>query len=187
MKKRLGIIMLSVLLMINVVACQSTKNELPTDAPIDVQKLFKYKDSYVGDNSAVGNIVALLPGNTYYEGMALYTKQRPYGIEVTYSANSQEQIEAFADYWTREQTEKIMLTNATVFCTLIPNVDEVIITIKRENDIETRTITRSELDSFYGKSVREYAENPEQWEKVIIDSTLSNKEDVHRFFQNTNE
>lgn len=119
--------------------------------------------------------------------MALYTKQRPYGIEVTYSANSQEQIEAFADYWTREQTEKIMLTNATVFCTLIPNVDEVIITIKGENDIETRTITRSELDSFYGKSVREYAENPEQWEKDIIDSTLSNKEDVHRFFQNTNE
>lgn len=179
--------LLIVLLLFSFTACQSTNNALTTDAALDVQGLLQYKDSYVGDNNAVGNILGKLPGAGYYQGMALYTKQQPYGIEITYGVKSQEQKEAFADYWTNEQKEKVMLTNATTLFILIENVYEVIFVFECKKGIDTHTITRNQVNDFYGKDVREFANNQEKWQKEIIDGTLTNKEEVHQFFENESE
>ncbi|MED3961288.1 DUF4825 domain-containing protein [Niallia taxi] len=46
--------------------------------------IFQYKDSNVGDNSAVGNIVYKLPGAQQLSGIELKTKEEPYGIILNY-------------------------------------------------------------------------------------------------------
>ena len=43
------------------------------------------------------------------------------------------------------------------------------------------------MNDFYGKDVREFANNQEKWQKEIIDGTLTNKEEVHQFFENESE
>ena len=54
---------------------------------INIDKLLEFKDSYVGDNSAVGNIIYNLPGNVYFGGMTLQTNETPYEISMDYGVN----------------------------------------------------------------------------------------------------
>ncbi len=62
------------LLMILIFSGCNTKNE--------VENPFKYRNSYVGDNNAVGNIVRQLEGANYIQGFELKTKDMPYGIMI---------------------------------------------------------------------------------------------------------
>jgi hypothetical protein len=48
------------------------------------EELFQFKDSYVGDNSAVGNIVRKLPNGEQVKGFELKTKEEPYGMILEY-------------------------------------------------------------------------------------------------------
>lgn len=52
--------------------------------PYHLADLLKYKGSYVGNNSAVGSILSMLPGHDYMASFSLETEQKPYGIAVNY-------------------------------------------------------------------------------------------------------
>lgn len=51
---------------------------------VSEEDIFKYKNSYVGDNSAVGNIINQLQGAEHLEIFELETKEKPYGITLDY-------------------------------------------------------------------------------------------------------
>ncbi|MDC2864202.1 DUF4825 domain-containing protein [Bacillus sp. BP-3] len=71
--KRITIYFISLLsLMILLSRCS-----LNADSKTD---LFQYKNSYVGDNSAVGNIIKQLAHNKELNQISLETKKEPYGI-----------------------------------------------------------------------------------------------------------
>ena len=53
--------------------------------------IFQFKDSFVGDNSAVGNIVNQLPGAEQLNGFELKTNEEPYGIILNYDWTESEQ------------------------------------------------------------------------------------------------
>lgn len=143
---------------------------------VDIKKLLPYRESYVGDNSAVVGILQQLPGNQYMkEGVSLSTKKEPYGIHVHYHSNEK--------YWSEENVQRIFLYNATTLFILIRNVDEVSFDVKTQEGTQSFQTTRKELESFYGVTLRELSKNQTQWES-LLNHTFTDKEKVKAFYEN---
>lgn len=124
--------------------------------------IFRYKDSYVGDNGAVGNIIRHLPGHQYANGIALETKKEPYGIIVKYR-------NAEADMKEDERKEMV-LYNATFMFALIKNVDWITFDFAGTS----HTVTRAQLQKWYGKELRTYTNEEELIQ--LIQAHKENKE-----------
>lgn len=54
----------------------TVSKETTDESKVNLTTVLKYKDSYVGDNSAVTNIVNNLPANIYNEGIELQTASK---------------------------------------------------------------------------------------------------------------
>ncbi|MCM3638972.1 DUF4825 domain-containing protein [Sporosarcina luteola] len=109
--------------------------------PLDIKfgyvgDLFNYKDAYVGDNSAVGNIVSRLKNAEQFTRFELKTDEEPYGIILNYSLEESEQ-----DY------KDIVVYNATFLFTLLQNADWVRFNFENEE----YTITKDKLKTWYGE------------------------------------
>lgn len=109
--------------------------------PLDIKfgyvgDLFKYKDAYVGDNSAVGNIVSRLKNAEQFKRFELKTDEEPYGIILNYSLEESEQ-----DY------KEIIIYNSTFLFTLIQNADWIMFNFENEE----YTITKEKLKNWYGE------------------------------------
>lgn len=98
------------------------------------QGVFQYKNAYVGDNSAVSNIVAELENSEQFMGLELYTVEEPYGIILQYEGISEEQA----------------LTNATYLFALVQNVEWVQFTFGEDG----YELTRQETEALYGMDIR---------------------------------
>ncbi|WP_308162265.1 DUF4825 domain-containing protein [Bacillus sp. ISL-18] len=79
------------------------------------QGIFQYKGSYVGDNSAVGNIVKSLPHSTELKQISLQTKKEPYGITLDYKEINSTMVE--------KEMKKTAMYNSTFIFALIKNVE----------------------------------------------------------------
>lgn len=111
------------------------------------EDVFKYKDSPIGDNSAIGNIIHGLTEGEHVEGFELKTRENPYGIVVNYDGMEDEEA---AVYY------------ATYLFTLVTNVEWVSIHF---NDTEI-TLTKSELQDWYGKEF-ETIKSEEEIEELL--------------------
>lgn len=118
--------------------CDSkSKGEEPLDIKFGyVGDLFKFKDAYVGDSSAVGNIVSRLKNAKQFKGFELKTDEEPYGIILNYSIEESEQ-----DY------KEIVIYNATFLFVLIQNADWIMFNFANEE----YTITKEKLRNWYGE------------------------------------
>ena len=76
------------------------------------EDIFQFKDSFVGDNSAVGNIANQLRSGEHLEGFELITKEKPYGIILNYNW-----LESEKNY------KETAIFNATFLFTLVQNAD----------------------------------------------------------------
>ncbi|MFZ0445840.1 MAG: DUF4825 domain-containing protein, partial [Bacillus sp. (in: firmicutes)] len=95
----------SLLVLLLLSGCNSNDRNINND-------IFQFKESFVGDNSAVGNIVNQLPGAEQLNGFKLKTNEAPYGIILNY------------DWTESEQEYKETVTYNVIFLfTLVQNVD----------------------------------------------------------------
>ncbi|MGG7621539.1 DUF4825 domain-containing protein [Bacillus coreaensis] len=78
----------------------------------DKDDIFSFKGSFVGDNSAVGNIVNQLQGVEHLSGFELETKTEPYGIILNYDWTDTEQ-----------KYRETAIYNSIYLFTLVQNVD----------------------------------------------------------------
>ena len=72
----------SLLVLLLLSGCNSNDRNINND-------IFQFKDSFVGDNSAVGNIVNQLPGAEKLNGFELKTNEEPYGIILNSTGQNQ--------------------------------------------------------------------------------------------------
>ena len=107
----------------------------------NAEQLFEYRTAYVGDNSAVANIVRLLdfPQGATYDHFELKTSSEPYGVDVYFSVTSEvksayETVEAYfnatpepkAVYNTSESKNiDVFRENACIMFSLIENADQI--------------------------------------------------------------
>ncbi len=147
--------MLSLLAFLLLSGCDSKKE----------MDIFHYKDSFVGDNSAVGNISNQLLGAEHLKDFELKTKEEPYGIILNYD-------------WTESEQEfkEAVISNATFLFTLIQNVDWITF----NSDMLEYTITKETIQEWYGKELSEVQNEDELTE--LIQKNVENESKVRQFF-----
>ncbi|MBM6617839.1 DUF4825 domain-containing protein [Bacillus suaedaesalsae] len=113
-------------------------------AKVTQEDVFSYKNSYVGDNGAVGSITKALPSpaGEHVSSLELQTKVLPYGLILNYEhTDSAEMVEI--------NYEETGLFNATYLFCLIQNVEWVQFNFA-EKQIR---VNREELQKWYGKDL----------------------------------
>lgn len=113
--------------------------------------IFQYKGSFVGDNSAVGNITNQLLGAEQLNGFELKTDEEPYGIVLNYDGIESKQ--AYKD---------LVIYNATYLFTLVQNVDWITFL----SEFSDYTITKDNLQNWYQKELHE-VQNEENLRELI--------------------
>lgn len=130
------------------------------------EDIFQYKDSFVGDNSAVGNIINQLRSGENLEGIELRTKAKPYGIILNYDWLASEQ-----DY------KETAIFNATYLFVLVQNADWITFHF---GDQEYE-ITRKNLQEWYGKEISEI--NNEDDLRELTEEYLKDEKQVDQLFK----
>lgn len=116
--------------------------------------LVKYKGSYVGDNSAVGNIIEKLPANEYNAGFSLQTNKEPYEITINYKVNQKLGEENYNKFWNDKEINEFLEKNAVVLLSLISNAE--IIEFRVDNIGEkSYKYDRKNLEQKYGINLTE--------------------------------
>ncbi len=119
---------------------------------INYEEIVKYKDTYVGDNSAVGNIINLLPGNGYRSGFELVTDKQPYEIIINYKQNEELGLEEYNEFWMKIKPEELLEKNAIIILTLVKNAGMVKFNVN-EIDKEFYEFRRKDLEMKYGEEI----------------------------------
>ncbi|WP_368915076.1 DUF4825 domain-containing protein [Exiguobacterium acetylicum] len=106
--------------------------------------LFEQQGTYLGDNSKVRDIVQQLPHGDHLKKMELSTKEKPYQLTLRYGGYTEGQVE--------QKSNRTAIYNATALFTLIPNVDQVNMTIEDAS----YHFTKQQLRDWYGKDFTAY-------------------------------
>ncbi|MCT2536885.1 DUF4825 domain-containing protein [Aquibacillus koreensis] len=129
------------------------------------EDIFQYKDSFIGDNSAVVNLTNQLRNGEHVEGFELNTKEQPYGIIINYDLLGSEQ-----DYI------DTALYNATFLFVLVQNVDYATFHFGKDE----YTVTKENLQDWYGEELSEFT-NEEKLTRYV-QKQLENENKVNQFF-----
>lgn len=120
---------------------------------INMEELKKYKDSYVGDNSAVMNILANLPLNTYVSELSLKTDRKLYEITVNYKENPALGLDDYNNFWKDKNPNEVLEKNAALMFSLIKNTDVIEFNVDNIGEKNYR-YTRDELKEKYGEDFK---------------------------------
>ena len=128
--------------------------------------IFQYKNSYVGDNSAVGNIANQLPAAQHFNGFELKTNEEPYGVLFNYD-------------WleTENEYKETVIYNASYVFALVQNLDWITFNFKSTG----YTISRETLQEWYGTQLSEIENEVVLTE--LIHEYLKDKSKVNQLFK----
>ncbi|MBT9831543.1 DUF4825 domain-containing protein [Clostridium baratii] len=118
-----------------------------------MEELKKYKDSYVGDNSAVINILSNLPLNTYVSELSLKTDRKPYEITVNYKENPALGLDDYNNFWKDKNPNEVLEKNAALMFSLIKNTDVIEFNVENIGE-KNYKYTRDELKEKYGEDFK---------------------------------
>jgi len=103
-------------------------------------------------------------------------------VDYEYKGQSNMEEEDLQKYFNDENTKKIFLNNITTLFILIKNVENIELNLHTENQLSFN-ISRKEVEDFYGKDLRKYAEDKLLWEKEVLKNKLASKESIESFFE----
>lgn len=147
----------------------TTSDKATTDKAITDQSeqaphkdAFKYKGAYVGDNSAVGNILTRLPVSSYSKDFELSTTAEPYGVTVNYDGSEP-----------HSERAKIIVYTSTYLISLLSNADWVTFNFPEQ----TVKLSKTQLQDWYGKELSQL--NNEAELNAVIEEQLKDKNKVN--------
>ena len=150
----------AILLASSVISGCDTKNTAPQP------DLFQYKNAYVGNSSAVGNILNGLPVTGYSKDFELVTQQPPYGIILNYDGSESQQ-----------QREQITIYTATYLFALIQNVDW----IRYDFADQQYTISNEQMQNWYGEDLSRIQNEDEL--NTLIDEFVNDQNKIKQLMQ----
>ncbi|WP_117170143.1 DUF4825 domain-containing protein [Paraliobacillus sediminis] len=140
MTKTIGFFSFSIFILLFLNGCNSTNTNVD---------IFEFKDSYVGDNSAVGTIISQLPNGEDLKDFELKTKEEPYGMILNYEEIEAEEIE--------KKYRETAIYNATFIFTLVQNAEWVRFNFEHQD----YQLSRENVQSWYGEELRAYSSEDE--------------------------
>lgn len=130
-------------------------------------QLFACRTAYVGDNSAIGNLVGLLkfPADVKYDHIELQTGAEPYGVNVYFSVTPE--VKAAYNKSEPENIE-VFRVNACMMFSLIENADEVTFRLDdgTENPVDL-LFTREWAESLVGADLWAESGSTEELDGLI--------------------
>jgi hypothetical protein len=130
------------------------------------EELWEARTKYIGDNSAVGKLIGLLPipEGLQFDHFKLHTSVRPYVVEIVYSTST----ETLKHY---DKEEKYIANsfgnNALLLLALIDNADQISTSITDGKLKKGFINVREWADDTVGRDVRDYAESPEKLQEFM--------------------
>lgn len=146
MRKMIEFLLISLMVMLFLSGCNSNATNIDRD-------IFQLKDSFVGDNNTVGNIVNQLPGAEDLNDFELKTNKEPYGIILNYN-----EIHSEKEY------QETVIYNASFLFALVQNVDWITF----NSDVREYTITKENLQEWYSKDLSKI-QNEDELRELIND------------------
>lgn len=142
---------------------------------LSAKTLLSHRTKYIGDNSAVGNIIynLIFPQDMAYRQFALQTDDsEPYAVTITF-ALSEEDKEQYGSHGVNRQKETALLQkNACILFSLIENAEIVNFELVDETDETKRPLTlvytRQWAESETGCNLWAESETAEQFEVLLI-------------------
>jgi hypothetical protein len=182
MKRKVALFCILLTIITFLTNCQSN-NEVDKNnmQEMSLTNLIKYRDSDVGNNFSVFNIISKLPGALYVKQISTQTEKPPFGISVSYGLRQDTDVKEndFNEYWNEKNTEKIFLCNATTLFILIKNVS----TINFKVNNKSFSVSRKELNDFYGKDISQYTNKLSTFNEEILKKTLDTNKEIDSFFK----
>ena len=131
------------------------------DAAYPLEDLWNARTNYVGDNSAVGQLIGLLPVPTglQYDHFELKTSSQPYKVEIVYTVPAKYLAEYDRDRSTPANT---LRTNALFLLALIENADEIQATLTDGSQEININYKREWADHTVGGKVGDYGKSLEK-------------------------
>lgn len=129
------------------------------------EDLFKYKNAYIGDNSAVLHIVDQTMDSEKFKGLELKTKEKPYGIILNYDGVGSERT-----------YKRTVIYNATYLFALIQNAEWITFNF---NDQEYK-IEKQELRDWYGEDFSKLQSEKEI--ETLIQKNWDDEDRVNQLF-----
>jgi len=129
------------------------------------EDVFQYKNAYVGDNSAVINIVNHSMQSEKFRGLELKTKEVPYGIILNYDGSESE-----------KNDKRTVIYNATYLFALIQNAQWITFNF----DNQEYKITRNALIAWYGEDFSTLQSEKEL--KTLIQNNWDDEYRVNQLF-----
>ncbi len=130
------------------------------------ESLWAGRTEYIGDNSAVGNLISLLPipEGLQYDHLKLHTKERPYGVEIIYKESSEASNSIDVE---DNKLLSLLESNSVILLALIDNADQIMSRIINTEDDFLYVINREWADDLVGSDVRDYAKSTEKLGELI--------------------
>lgn len=132
------------------------------------EDIFQYKESMIGDNSAVASIIRQLKHNEEFQEVSLDTKEKPYGMTLKYGNIDVAEIE--------KEYKETAINNATCLFALINNAEWVTFDFE-DNKYK---ITKSKLQDFYSKDLSGFSNEKEL--KALVQEQLKDESKVNQLF-----
>ena len=129
------LIIVSSLILLVLVACGNSSS---------TTELLNYKDSYIGDNSAIGNIINLLPAHEYLDGFELQTTQEPYTITINYKDFNGMTIKIDNGKTQKASLDQILQGNSMVIFSLIQNAEIIHFNVEGYDIVSFDKVTLSD-------------------------------------------
>ena len=130
-----------------------------------IQDLWNARTKYVGDNSAVGKLIGLLPVpmGMQYDHFELQTSSSPYKVELVYTVPTQTLSEYDSENSAASNTFR---TNALYLLALIENADEIQITLTDGSQEIAFTSGREWADHAVEGEVSDYGKSFEKLQEL---------------------
>lgn len=154
MRKIINYTMLPLLILLFLNGCNQINPSIDED-------IFQFKGSYVGDNSAIGNLTHKLPNGDYLQGFELKTSEEPYGIILDYKDIEAEELD--------KEYKETAIYNASFIFALVQNADWITFNF----DGQEYKITKKALQEWYKKELNSYTSEKEM--KKLIQKYLKNE------------
>ncbi|WP_409068449.1 DUF4825 domain-containing protein [Clostridium sp. FAM 1755] len=164
MKNKIRVLIpLIIILSLSLIGCRmnsdkKSKDNIKNTSTVETYDLIKYKSSYVGDNSSVGNIIKNLPANEYSAGFSLQTSKEPYEIILNYKANENLGEENYNKFWSDKKPAKLLEKNAVVLLSLVTNAEIIKFNVDNIGK-ESYEYNRKSLEQKYGSLEKLFNDN----------------------------
>ena len=156
MKRMLKLLSYSLLVVSVASGCNTKTSE---------EDVFQYKNAYVGDNSAVINIVNHSMQSDRFRGLELKTKETPYGIILNYDGSESE-----------KNDKRTVIYNATYLFALIQNAEWITFNF----DHQEYKIAKDALIEWYGEDFSTFQSEEEL--KTLIQKRWDDEYKVNQLF-----